>query len=86
MRHLRKLVEKNIKYVYIRNDGNIHVKLLANDEAAICMIESELHGMNLKMLHNNMQRYRIIRIICRKFYVVMKSAVVTWLPGFVQAW
>lgn len=27
----------------------------ANNEAATYIIESELHGMNLKMLHNNMQ-------------------------------
>jgi hypothetical protein len=44
------------------NGNNIHVNLFANAEAATYMMESEPRDVNLKMLHNNMQRYKI-RII-----------------------
>jgi hypothetical protein len=43
----------------------MYIYLFINTEAATYMMESELHGADLKILHNNMQRYKIIRIICR---------------------
>jgi hypothetical protein len=52
---------KHLQKLYIRNENNIHVNLFANVEAATLMMELELHGPNLKMLHN-MQRYKTIRI------------------------
>lgn len=62
--HLQKLAG------YIRNGNNIHANLFANSEPAAYMLESALHNANLKMLYNNMQIYRTIRIICRKFQVL----------------
>jgi hypothetical protein len=57
---------KTRRHKYIRNGNNIHINLFANAEAAIYTMESELHCTNLKMLHNNMQRYQTIRIIHRQ--------------------
>jgi hypothetical protein len=48
-------------------ERNIHVNLFAIAKGIMYMMESELHGVNLKMLHNNMQRYKTFRMICRKF-------------------
>jgi hypothetical protein len=53
--------------MYIRNGNNIHVSLSATGEAASYTIKLELLGVKLKILHNNMQRYKNNRIICRKF-------------------
>jgi hypothetical protein len=36
-------------YIYIRNGKNTDIHLFTNAEAATYMVESELHGMNLKM-------------------------------------
>jgi hypothetical protein len=45
-----------IMCVYIRIGNNVHVNLFDIVDAATYTIESELHGVNLKMLHNNMQK------------------------------
>jgi hypothetical protein len=49
----------------ISNGNNIDVHF-ANAEAATFTVELELHGMNLRMFYNDMERYKIMRIICRK--------------------
>jgi PHD/YefM family antitoxin component YafN of YafNO toxin-antitoxin module len=54
-------------YICIKNRNNIHVNLFTKAEYATYMVELEFHGTNLKMLHNNMQKYKTIRVICRKF-------------------
>jgi hypothetical protein len=59
--HLQKLGARI--YIYIVNGNNIDVHLFTNAEAAIYTMESDLHGGNLKMLYNNMQKYRTVRIV-----------------------
>jgi hypothetical protein len=62
----------------IRNGKNIQVNLFANAEAATYTMESKLHGTNLKMLHNNMQKIQNIEI-CRKILGAMAPGAM--VPG-----
>jgi hypothetical protein len=54
-------------YLNYRNGITIHVNLFANPEVGTYTMESELHASNMKMLHNNKQRYKTTTIIRTEF-------------------